>query len=99
MSWTIQRCFAKLFTVAGKGARALTGSGRKAKMGSPGTEVVVIGSGFGGSVAAVRLAEGGAKVTLLVRGPWWDTVPTRSMGITDSTPFPRGARLFTRSVR
>ncbi len=68
-------------------------------MGSSGTEVVVIGSGFGGSVTAARLAEGGAKVTLLERGPWWDTVPTRSMGITDSTPFPRGARLFTHSVR
>ncbi|MGV0878913.1 GMC oxidoreductase [Martelella sp. FLE1502] len=68
-------------------------------MGSAGTEVVVIGSGFGGSVTAARLAEGGARVTLLERGPWWDTVPTRSIGIADTTPFPRGLRLFTHSLR
>lgn len=63
------------------------------------TEVVVIGSGFGGSVAAARLAEGGAKVTVLERGPWWDTVPVRAMGIADRTAFPRGFSLFTRAVR
>lgn len=63
------------------------------------TEVVVIGSGFGGSVVAARLQEGGAKVTLLERGPWWDSVPTRSMGIAQRTAFPRGAALFTRALR
>jgi len=61
--------------------------------------VIVIGSGFGGSIAAARLAEAGAKVTLLERGPWWDTIPTRSMNIERRTPFPRGWQLFTRSVR
>lgn len=63
------------------------------------TDVIVIGSGFGGSVTAARLAEAGAKVTLLERGPWWDTVPTRSMDINDRTPFPRGKQLFTHSLR
>ncbi|WP_162497327.1 GMC oxidoreductase [Roseovarius dicentrarchi] len=63
------------------------------------TEAVVIGSGFGGSVTAARLAEAGVNVTLLERGPWWDTVPTRSMGVEDRTPFPRHARLFTHSLR
>lgn len=58
-------------------------------------EVVVIGSGFGGSVSAARIAEAGARVTLLERGPWWDTVPTRSMNIERRTPFPRGSRLYT----
>ena len=60
---------------------------------------IVIGSGFGGSVVAARLAEAGVKVTLLERGPWWDTVPTRSMNIERRTPFPRGWRLYTNSVR
>ena len=34
------------------------------------TEVLVIGSGFGGAIAAYHLAAGGAKVTVLERGPW-----------------------------
>lgn len=62
-------------------------------------EVIVIGSGFGGSVAAARIAEGGFKVTLLERGPWRDTVPVRSMGIEKRSPLPRGSHLFTRLLR
>lgn len=62
-------------------------------------EVIVIGSGFGGSVAASRIAEAGFAVTLLERGPWRDTVPVRSMGIARRSPLPRGARLFTRLLR
>ncbi|OLF13001.1 glucose-methanol-choline oxidoreductase [Actinophytocola xinjiangensis] len=34
------------------------------------TDVLIIGSGFGGSIAAYHLAAGGAKVTVLERGPW-----------------------------
>jgi len=62
-------------------------------------EVVVIGSGFGGSVTAARLAEAGVGVVLLERGPWWDTVPTRSMQIDHLTSLPRGWRLFSRFLR
>ena len=62
-------------------------------------DVIVVGSGFGGSVAATRIAEAGISVTLLERGPWRDTVPVRSMGIDKRTPLPRGGKLFTRLLR
>ncbi len=62
-------------------------------------DVIVIGSGFGGSVSAARIAEAGIGVTLLERGPWRDTVPTRSMGIAERTPFPRGWRLISGVLR
>jgi cholesterol oxidase len=35
-------------------------------------DVVVVGSGFGGSVSALRLTEKGYRVTVLERGPRWE---------------------------
>ena len=52
------------------------------------TDIVVIGSGFGGAIAAYHLAAGGAKVVVLERGPW---VP--------SDEFDHGFELGTSSTR
>ena len=51
-------------------------------------DVVVIGSGFGGSISANRLALAGLKVLVLERGPWRDSLPVRSMGIPRASTVP-----------
>lgn len=61
--------------------------------------VVIVGSGFGGSTAAALIAGAGIEVLLLERGPWRDTVPTRTMNIPERQPFPRGWGLYTSFLR
>jgi cholesterol oxidase len=53
------------------------------------TEVLVIGSGFGGAVAASRLVEQGRQVVMLERGPWRNTFPTSTMNIRQTAELPR----------
>ena len=52
------------------------------------TDIVVIGSGFGGAITAYHLSAGGGKVVILERGPW---VP--------SDEFDQGFELGTSSTR
>jgi cholesterol oxidase len=51
-------------------------------------DVIVIGSGFAGSIAASRLADAGVKVLILERGPWRRTAPVEAAGIKDTAPLP-----------
>ena len=49
-----------------------------------GFDAIIIGSGFGGSVAACRFAEAGMRVLVLERGRRWDNQPGPGV-----TPYPR----------
>ncbi|WP_420286906.1 GMC oxidoreductase [Enterobacter sp. BNK-9] len=62
-------------------------------------EILVIGSGFGGAIAAKRLADAGRDVMMLERGPWRDTVPNRSIGLHNLEPLPQGIKTFTYGLR
>jgi len=62
-------------------------------------ETVVIGSGFGGAIAAKRLADAGREVLMLERGPWRDTVPNRSAGIDKLVSLPQGKKVLTLGLR
>lgn len=64
----------------------------------PEQPIIIIGSGFAGSVAAATLCDAGHKVVLLERGPWRDTAPVRSMNIERRAPLPSGRRFFSHLV-
>lgn len=68
---------------------------KPASMEALGADIVVIGSGFGGSVVANRLALAGRRLLVLERGPWRDSLPVRSMGIERRSPFPYGSKAIT----
>lgn len=54
------------------------------------SEVIVVGSGFGASVAALRLGEAGSKVTVLERGMRWPRDPWREIFTSDLLADGRG---------
>ncbi|WP_306364312.1 GMC oxidoreductase [Nocardia sp. CC227C] len=54
------------------------------------TEAIVIGSGFGASVTALRLAQAGVRNTVLERGSRWPNDPWREIFTGDDLPDGRG---------
>ncbi|MDZ7913450.1 MAG: GMC oxidoreductase [Rhodococcus sp. (in: high G+C Gram-positive bacteria)] len=59
------------------------------------TEAIVIGSGFGASATALRLAQSGTQVTILERGLRWPRDPQREIHTSDALADGRG--LFHRT--
>ena len=51
---------------------------------------IVIGSGFGAAVTALRLAQSGIQVAVLERGSRWPSDPWRDIFVTDTIPDGRG---------
>jgi cholesterol oxidase len=64
-------------------------------------DVIVIGSGFGGSVAAERLVRAGLQVRVLERGPWRRTAPVLAKGLDRAVALPVQDRpgLILRTIR
>ncbi|MGW5387492.1 GMC oxidoreductase [Nocardia sp. NPDC003963] len=54
------------------------------------TEAIVVGSGFGAAVSALRLAEAGVATTVLERGSRWPNDPWREIFTGDDLPDGRG---------
>lgn len=54
------------------------------------TRAIIIGSGFGGSISALRLAQAGIQATVLERGFAWPNDPTREIFTQDTLPDGRG---------
>jgi cholesterol oxidase len=62
------------------------------------TRNLVIGSGFGGAITALRLAQAGESVTLLERGFKWPNSPTRDIFSGDTKPDGRAFWFKTRAT-
>jgi cholesterol oxidase len=62
------------------------------------TRNLVIGSGFGGSISALRLAQAGEPVTILERGFKWPNSPSRNIFSNDLLPDGRAFWFKTRAT-
>ncbi len=59
---------------------------------------IIIGSGFGGAVAALRLGEAGVQTIVLERGKRWDIKPNNDTFCENFSPDGRAAWLSTKTV-
>src|SRR3954465_14607825 len=74
-------------TAAGAAAGLLPGPlGHGRVPGLAGKTAVVVGSGFGGAVAAYRLGRAGVRTTVLERGRRWDVDPAGGTFTTTGSP-------------
>ena len=63
-------------------------------------DIIVIGSGFAGAVAAARFAEQGLQVLVLERGPWRETPAVKAAGIyAEKLPSENKPSLVLRHIR
>lgn len=88
---------ASLYGVAGAG---LLGPGilRSAARNSEPVEAIIIGSGFGGAVAALRLAQAGIRTLMLERGRRWPVTAEQNTFATLPNPDGRAAWLSSTTV-
>lgn len=62
-------------------------------------DVLIVGSGFGGSFAADALVQAGVRVMVVERGPWRDTAPLRAYPGLQRHALPRGWGGWARLLR
>lgn len=62
-------------------------------------DVLIVGSGFGGTFAADALVKAGAKVVVVERGPWRHTAPLAHLEGVPRRPLPSGRHALTHLVR
>ena len=87
-SQSLLSAFGKGSKASAKEKHAGNGHGRKFKV-----QAVVIGSGFGGAIAAHRLGEKGVETLVLERGRRWTTGPSQDTFCTNEKPDGRAGWL------
>jgi cholesterol oxidase len=75
--------------IVSAGARPAAAASTRVKLTRSYERVVVIGSGFGGGVTSLRLAQAGVDVLVLERGRWWPTGPNAETFPHAATPDKR----------
>src|SRR5690349_3398706 len=78
-------------SAAGAGALVALGATVTPAQAAPGQTAIVIGTGFGGAVAARRLGEAGYRTTVFERGRRWPIRPDGNTFATTTNPDKRAA--------